>query len=298
MWIVRVHEFVAREISLLQSKYQSVRCSTSPVQPLQTYMERARKETGKQAVARFARVFGSSLGTRPNLEESGTARGPYASSDGAPLSSGSAAVCVPTSPFALAHRTLGFGVGRTLLPLWRKRLGFVCDGNQAVPSQSSRLPRPCSFAGQRKHAGLVSGIHNDSCLHPKTHPGYGLRRDSRNYQARHEPGLDRAVLSFPSHQPIAELPRPKKSQIAGQSFARSALSTCPPSSRSARWSQVRNRAQKTEASDSPGNRTARHGHDRSGISQTDRPFQSLSEIPRTRSAHNHRQCRSYEPKSS
>ena len=44
--------------------------------------------------------------------------------------------------------------------------------------------------------------------------------------------------------------------------------------------------------------TACHAHDRSRVSQTDRPFQSLSQISKIKSANYYRQPRSYEPKSS
>jgi hypothetical protein len=298
LWTIRVHEFFAREISLLQSENTSLRFSTSSMQPLQADVEHPQKETRSQALAKFARFVGRHFGARTILEESGAAPWPYAASDGTPLASGAAAVCVPTSRFAIAKRTLGFGLGRTLLPLSRKRLGLVYDGGQAVPSKSSRLPRSCSAGGQREHAGLVSGIHDDPRLHTQTHPGLGLRRGFRNYQARHQPGLDRTALPFSSHQPIAELPRPTQSQLGRQTLARSALPKCPPSSGAPRWPQVANRAQKTETPCSPGNRIARHAHDRSGVSQADRPFQSLSQISRTGSAEYYRQRRSYEPKSS
>src|SRR5574337_896102 len=298
LWTIRVHEFLAREISMLQSENQSFWFSTSPVQPLQTYMERPQKETRTQALASFARVFGSSLGSRTNLEESGTARWPYASSGGAPLSSGPAAVCVPTSRFGLAGRAFGFGLGRTLLPLSRKRLGVVSDGGQALPPKSSCLPRSSAPAGQGKPAGLVSGIHDDPRSNTQTHPGLALRRDFGNYQAGHEPGLDRAALPFPSHQPIAELPRPAKSPVGWQTPARSPLPTYPPSSRAPRRFPFGNRAQRAEASGAPSDRIARHTHDRSGISEADRPFQSLSKISRTESADYYGQRRSYGPKRS
>ena len=137
---------------------------------------------------------------------------------------------LPTGPLVLLLDGLFF-------PLSRKRLGLVCDGGQAVPAKSSRLSRSCAPA-REKHAGLVSSIHNHSRLHTQTHPGLGLRRDFRNYQARHKPGLDRAALPFPSHQPIAAMPGPTQSQIPWQTPARSALPTCPPSSRAAQWRPV------------------------------------------------------------
>src|SRR5262249_45979962 len=97
---------------------------------------------------------------------------------------------------------------------------------------------------------------------------------------------------------IAELPRPTQSQIARQTLARGALPTRPPSAGVARWPQVANHTQKTATSCSASHTIARHAHDRSGVSQTDRPFQSLSEIPKIESANYYGQRRSYEPQSS
>jgi hypothetical protein len=251
-----------------------------------------------QAMAKCAWFVGSRFGARTIAEESGAAHGPYAASNGTPLAADPAAVCVARSGFALAQRPLGVGLGRTLLSLSEKRLGLVCDGGQAMPSKSSRLLGSCTSAREREHAGLGSGIYNDPRLHSQTHPGLGLRRDFGNCQARHRPGLDRAALPLPSHQPIAELPRPTQSQIAGQTLARSALPTGAASSGVARWPQVASRAQQTQTSCSASKRIARHAYDRSGVSQADRSFQSLSKISKIESAHYHRQRRSYEPKSS
>src|SRR5919109_678819 len=297
LWLVRVHEFVAREISLLRSQNLPLWIATSPMRAVPANMEDPQEKPRPQALAKFARVFGRSLGARANFEKSRTAQWSYGSSFGTPVSSGAAPVCSAPSRFALGKRTFGFGLGRTLLPLSRKRLGLVCDGGQAVPSKSRRLPGSCSVAGQREHEGLVSGIHYDPHLHTQTHPGLGLRRDFRHYQARQEPALDRAALPFSSHQPLAKLPRPTQPQVGWQIPARSALSADSQSSRAPRRSPFANRAQKTEAPRSQSDRIARHPHDRSGVSETDRPFQSLSEISKTESADYYRQRRSYEPKS-
>ena len=55
---------------------------------------------------------------------------------------------------------------------------------------------------------------------------------------------------------------------------------------------------KTQESRSASKTTARHTHDRSRVSQADRPFQSLSQIPKIESANYYGQPRSYEPKNS
>src|SRR5258708_3488685 len=80
--------------------------------------------------------------------------------------------------------------------------------------------------------------------------------------------------------------------------ARGALSTDPPSSRASRWPSAPIGARSAQQSRSASKTTACHAHDRSRVSQADRPFQSLSQIPKIKSANYYRQPRSYEPKSS
>jgi hypothetical protein len=256
---------------------------------LRTDMECPQKKPRTQALASFSRARGSSLGSRTNVEESGSAHRPYVSSVGISMASGPATIRGQTASLALAARAFGFGVGRALLPLSRKRLGLVSDGGQTVPPKSSRLPGSSASAREGELVGLVSGDHDDPYSHTQTHPGYGLRRGCGNYQARQEPGLDRSALPFPSHQPIAELPRPTKSPLGWQTLARSSLPTYSTGSRSHRRSPFGNRAQRAEASRASSNRIACYTHDRSGVSQADRPFPSLSEISRAQSANHYRE---------
>ena len=296
--LVRVHAFVPREISLLPGQNLSLRFSTSSVQSVQENVENPQETARRQASSNTSWSSESSIAGWPHAEKSRATLWTYSSRFDSAFSSRPAILRIAISGFALAQRTLGFGLGRTLLPLSKKRLGFVSDGGQAVPSKSSPFPGSCAPGGPREHAGLVSGIHNDPCPHSQTHPGLGLRRDFGNYPARYGPGLDRAALPFSSHQSIAELSRPPQSQIAGQTLARSALPTCPTGSGAARWPQVANHTQKTGTSCSASNTIARYAHDRSGVSQTDRPFQSLPKISRARSANYYGQRRSNEPQSS
>ena len=296
--VVRVHAFVAREISVLQSENLSLRFSTSSVQSVQAYVENPQETARPQASASASWNSQSSVAGRTHTENSRSTLWPYPSRVELAVSWNSATVHIAISGFALAQRSLGFGLGRTLLSLSRQRLGFVCDGGQAVPSKSSDLPRSCAAQRQREHAGLVSRLHNHSALYTQTYPCLGLRRGFWYYQARHKPGLDRSALPFSSHQPIAELPRPTQSQTAWQTPARGALPTDPPSSRASRWPSAPIRAHTTQTSRSASKTTACHAHDRSRVSQTDRPFQSLSQISKIKSANYHRQPRSYEPKSS
>ena len=196
----------------------------------------------------------------------------------------SATVHIAVSELSLAERTVGFGLGRTLLSLSKKRLGFVCDGDQTLPSKSSHLPRSGAAQRQREHAGLVPRLHNHSVFDTQAYSRLGLRRGFRYYQARYNPGLGRSALPFSSHQSIAELPRPTQSQTACKSAARGALPTDPPSSRASRWPSAPIRAHATQASRCAGKTIACHAHDRSRVSQTGRSFQSLSEISKIKSA--------------
>src|SRR4030095_1590427 len=233
--VVRVHAFVAREISVLQSQNLSLRFSTSSVQSVQAYVENPQETERPQTAARASWSSQSGVCRPTHTENSRSTLWAYFSRIEWAVSWRSATVYIAISGSTLANRTLGFDLGWTLFPFAKKRLGFVSDGAQAVPSKSSRLPRSFAAARQREHAGLVSRIHDNSSRHIQTHPGFGLRRGFRYCEARYNPGLDRSTLPFSSHQSIAELPRPTKSPIAWTTPARGALSTDPPSSRASRW---------------------------------------------------------------
>src|SRR5262245_19761418 len=261
-------------------------------------MEHPQKETRTQALAKCTWVVGNRPGARTNLEKSRIAPWPYPSSHEPPISSGFAPAWVSTSRFALASRTFGFALGRSLLPVSRKRLGLVSDGGQAVPPKSRCLSGSSASAREGEFARLVSGDHHHACPHTQTHPSLGLRRGCGYYQAWQGAGLDRSALPFPSHQPIAELPRPTKSPIGWQSPARSALPTYPTSSRSSRWSPFGNRVQGAQRSGAPSSGIACYTHDRSGVLEKERPLPSLSKISRTASAHDYGQRRSHGTKSS
>jgi hypothetical protein len=213
--LVRVHAFIAREISLLQSQNLSFRFSTSSVQSVQVHVENSQETARSQVLASASWNSESCVAGRTHVENSGATLRSNASSIELAFSSSSATVRSATSAFAFAERTFDFGLGRTLLLFSRKGLGLVCDGGQAVPSKSSHLPRSGASARQREHAGLVSGIHNDSRLHTQTDPGLGLRRDFGNCPAGHESGLGCTALPFSSHQSITELQRPTQSPLGG-----------------------------------------------------------------------------------
>src|SRR5215813_7858466 len=84
------------------------------MQPLQADLEHPHKETRPQTLAKCSWIVGSRFGARAMVEESGAAHWPDAASNGTPLASGHAAVCVPSSGFAFAKRTVGFDLGRAV----------------------------------------------------------------------------------------------------------------------------------------------------------------------------------------
>jgi hypothetical protein len=295
--VVRVHAFVAREISVLQSQNLSFRFATSSVQSMQAHVADPQKTARPQVSAIASWNSPRSVCGRTHTENSRPTLRTYSSGVESAISPSSATVHIAASEFAIGKRTFGFDLGWTLLPISKKRLGLVRDGSQAVSSKSSGLPRPCAAARQREHAGLGSRIHHDSPRHPQTGPGLGLRRSFRDRKTGHQPGLDRSTLPFSSHQPIAELPRSTKSQTAWKTVARSSLPTYPSSPRAPRRSSAAIRDQSAQQSCSPSKATACHAYDRSRVSQANRSFQSLSEISKAASTNDYGQPRSYEPTS-
>ena len=143
--------------SLLQSENLSLRFSTSSVQSVQAYVENPQETARPQASANASWSSESSVAGWPHTENSRATLWPYPSRVESAFSWSSATVHIAISGFALAQRTLGFGLGRTLFPLSRKRLGLVCDGGQAVPSKSSRSSSIlCSAQAERTcRAGLT-----------------------------------------------------------------------------------------------------------------------------------------------
>lgn len=212
-----------REISLLPSENISFWFSTSSVQSMQADVENSQKQARPKTSSGARWSSASSVDGGAHTEESRSTLRPDASRSRSTLWSSPAAVGVAASRVEADKRALGFGLGRALLPLSRERLGVVSDGSQTVPSKSSSVPRPYTPGGQGELQRLVSGLRNHSRQYTQTHPSLGFRRDRRDYQAQHKPGLDRSVLPFPSHQPTPAMPRPTQSQVARPALARGAL---------------------------------------------------------------------------
>ena len=131
---------MAREILLLQSQDLSLRFSTSSVQSVQAHLENPQETAWPQASASASSVSARSVCGQAHTQNSRSTLWPYPSRVELAVSSIPAPVHIATSGIALAKRPLGFALGRALFPLSRERLGVVCDGAQAVPPKSSRLP--------------------------------------------------------------------------------------------------------------------------------------------------------------
>ncbi len=151
--VVRVPAFVAREFSVLQSENLSLRFPTSSVQSVQAYVEDPQETARPQASASASWNSQSSVARRTHTENSRSTLGSYPPRVESAVSWNSATVHIAISGFALAQRSLGFGLGRTVLSLSRQRLGCVFDGGKAVSSKSSDLPRSCAAKGRENMQG-------------------------------------------------------------------------------------------------------------------------------------------------
>ena len=87
LWPIRVHEFFAREICLLQSKNPSlwVRTSLNAAIASGTLEHPRTKKRGRKRWRNAPGLFGSHFGARTIAEESDAAHWPYAASHGTPL---------------------------------------------------------------------------------------------------------------------------------------------------------------------------------------------------------------------
>jgi diadenosine tetraphosphate (Ap4A) HIT family hydrolase len=120
---------------------------------VQENVENPQETARRQASTNASWSSESSIAGWPHAENSRATLWTYSSSFDSAFSSRPAILRIAISGFALAKRTLGFGLGRPLLSLSSKRLGLVCDGGQAVPSKSSRLPRSGAPAGRENMQG-------------------------------------------------------------------------------------------------------------------------------------------------
>jgi hypothetical protein len=267
---IRVHGNLAREISLLSGNSIPFRFPTSSMQSLQTHMEDSQKKAGSSSLAFSCRTFRGSFFARPDFEKSYTALPwSFPPSFELPLPASDASLCDPAQKSELA-RAVDPGLRRTVLSISRALLGSVFDGRKAVPAESSGLPRSCASAGPRKRAVLVSGIHDDSRPDIPPHLCLGLRRHSGDHRAGNAARLDRAAVSFSSHQPVARQPRKTKTQTRRQTRARDPLPAYSPSPGAAGRSTPGIGPQAVEGARAKTNGLSRYAHGSPGVSEKDR----------------------------
>jgi hypothetical protein len=295
--LLRVHEFVAREIPLLQSENLSLRFSTSSVQPLQAYVENSQKKARPKALASPSWNSASDLPGRTYTEISCPTLRPYASRVESPFSTNFAPLRLPTSALVLSGRAVGPGFRRTLLSVSGTALGVVSDGRQSVPSKSSGIPRSSASPRPGERAVLVSDIHDDPCLDTETHLRLGLRRHPGDHWGGYAAGLDRTAVPLPSHQPVAREPRTTQAQTGRQTCARDSLPAHPSSAGTAGRCTPAIGAQAAGKTRSETDGIARDPHGGSRVSEKDRAVQSVSEISGAQSANDYRYRRSYGTKS-
>lgn len=266
---IRVHENLAREISLLSGDSTPFWFPPSSMQSMQTHMEDSLEEAGSSSVAFSCQVFGRSFFARPDFEKSYAALPwSFPASFELPLPSGDASVCDSPQKSELA-RAVGPGLRRTVFSVSRTSLGLVSDGGEAVPSKSSGFPRSCASPGPGECAVLVSSIHNDPRSDLQTHLRLGLRRHPRDHWAGYAAWLDCAAVSVPSHQPAARKPRRTQTQIGRQTHAREPLPAYPSSAGNTGRSTAGIGSQAAEESCSKTNGIPRYAHGGPGISEED-----------------------------
>ena len=291
--IIRVHEIVAREISVLWSQNSSLWLSASSMQPLQAHLEHPQKKTRPQGLAHFAPTFGNSLDRGTHSEKSCSALRPYSPSLESPFSSSDAPVGLATSQLALADRTAGPRTGRIVLSVSQTPLGLVSDGGQAASSKSSGVFGSSASAGAGERTLLVSGVHDDPHTNTQTYLRLGLRRHSGHDFSGSAAGMDCAAVPFSPHQPVARQPRPTQAQTRRQTRARDSLPAHPSGPGTARWSTPAMGTQAPEETRSATDGISRGAHGGPGVSEADRTFQSLSQIPGLGFAKHHRHCRGH-----
>ena len=217
--IIRVHEFIAREISLLWSKNLSLWLSASSVQPLQAHVEHPQKKTRPQALASFVPIFGRSVAARKNAEKSCSTCWAYSSSLESPFSSGHAPIRVPTSRLACASGPIGPSDRRTLLSFPSTSLGAVFDGLEALSSKPRSFPRPFAFSWSGRDPLVVANHQHHSGQSAKAHSSLGFRPDSGHHLPGRVQRVGLAALPLSPHQPAARQPGNAKEKNSRQNHA-------------------------------------------------------------------------------
>lgn len=217
--IIHVHEFVAREISLLWGQNLPFWLSASSVQPLQAHVEHPQKKTRPQALACFVPIFGRSVAARKNSEESCSTYWAYSSSLESPFSSDYVPTRVPISRLACASRATGPSDRRALLSFQPTPLGAVFDGVETLSSKPRSLPGPFAFSWSGGDRLLVANHQHHSGQSAKAHSSLGVRPNSGHHLFDRAQRLGLAAVPFSSHQPSARQPGKAKEKGRRQNHA-------------------------------------------------------------------------------
>ncbi len=161
-----------------------------------------KKRRGRKPQRARPRSDASSVYGRTHTENSRSTLWPYPSRVELAVSSISAAVHIAISGIALAKRTFGFALGRTLFPISRERLGFDVMALKRAIKIAPSFSILCSSQAERT-CGVGLTHSQPSPLYTQTDPGFGLRRDFRNYRLGTNHGW-MCTLPFSSHQPMQQ----------------------------------------------------------------------------------------------
>jgi hypothetical protein len=124
---------------------------------MQADVENSHETARSQGSATMSWSSASRVAQRTHIENSRPTLQPYSSRIELAFPSRSSTIRIPISGFALAKRALGFGLGRTLFSLSRKRLGLVSEwrSSRAIKIKPfSWIPCSCR-AGRTCRAGLT-----------------------------------------------------------------------------------------------------------------------------------------------
>ena len=153
--IIRVHGFVAREISLLSSQNLSFWLSASSVQPVQADVEHPQKETRTQALATLLPLFGLGTAGRKDVEKPCSTGWTDSPSFELSFSSGLGSICLSTSSVACARGPTGAFDRWSLLSFRPTTLGALFDGAQTMSSKLRSFPGSFAFSRSGESRLLV-----------------------------------------------------------------------------------------------------------------------------------------------
>jgi hypothetical protein len=275
--VIRVHEYQAREVSLLRRSSEAIWSAKAAVCAMRTHMDGLAKETRSPGTSNCE--FCSSPGARGRprswptfLQASwrGLASLPLSLSSGPPALRCSS---LPSADPARAAHTSG---RRLVFRVRWKALGFVPDGAQALSRQLRHLSRPCAPSWQGGPYSLAAGIGDHTAGRHGPYPGHGGGQPHGGAVAGWPEGLGTATVPFP---PTPEGSGHKTADALSVAWWKGARGDSPAHSCRHRTPHGQTPVQGTESTASPVPQRLRntaHSSDRPRISQG---HTLLSDIP-------------------